>query len=83
MVVFYLLMPQRLKRSQPHMQRQLRRFNASRCDAIQNFAREVQSRGRRRHRTQFAGKHRLVLLAVLMVRRRDRCRVAAERAQCD
>ncbi len=63
-VIFHPFLAHRLKCSQPHVQRDFRGFNAARFDASQNFRREVQTCGRRGHRTLFAGVDGLVALAV-------------------
>ena len=49
LVVFHPLLAHRLECSQPHMQRDFRRFNASLFHARQNFGSEVQTRRGRGH----------------------------------
>src|SRR5664280_960988 len=57
---FYLLMAQRLKSSQANVQRQLRGFNTSLCDAIENLFRKMQPCRRCGHRSEFAGEDGLI-----------------------
>ena len=78
-VIFQTLGANRLEGSESDVERDLGDFDIARADALQNFWREVQTRGRRGHGTSLPGVDGLIALAIgglvgaLDVRRQREC----------
>ena len=64
LVFLHHFLAHRLKRAQPHVQRDLGGFDSTLANAIEDFLREVQARGGRCHRAKWLGINRLILFAI-------------------
>src|SRR5271167_929417 len=64
LVFLYHHLAHRLKRSQPHVQRDLSRFDAASANAAEDLGCEVQARGRCGNGAEWLGVNGLVLLAI-------------------